>query len=161
MSYDVKRILVPVDFSLCSWSALQHAAALARKLAAEVDILHILETPHYIVPEVMVFPPGEAPQTLAEYTRTQVSKEMDRFLQDAPNVGDVPIRVLIERGDPLRKIIELAENNGYDLIVMGTHGRRGLTHLLLGSVAERVVQRSRCPVLTVHPPQTDGGTPEV
>jgi universal stress protein A len=145
----LKRILVPVDFSDCSRHALHRADELAKAFDAQIDLLHVWQAPAFISPEAMV---GVAPrsQTLAQLAQQQAEKSMASFVAHAKNAG---IRVNSARtidGDPAQAITELAERGDYDLVTMGTHGRTGLSHLLLGSVAEKVVRRSSRPVMTVR-----------
>lgn len=144
----LKKILVPLDYSTCSRLALEHAMALAEKFDATVYLLHVWEAPQYMMPEMIITPPEGAQQTLAEYAEGRARKEMDAFLVKVENSGG--LKRLIELGDAPSTIIAVAKTGEYDLIVMGTHGRRGITHLLLGSVAEKVVRRAECPVLTIR-----------
>lgn len=144
----VDKILVPVDFSVCSRAALEMAEVIAEKFGASVDVLHVWEPPRYVIPEVTVQLPGEPQQTLAQFARSAAGKEMEAFLVALEGKGQLRVRGRLESGDPTEVIIDLADREQYDLIVMGTHGRRGLSHVLLGSVAEKVVRRAACPVLT-------------
>jgi len=142
-----KRILVPVDFSPCSRNAVSYAAELADKLDACVDLLYVWEVPPYIPPEAMIGVPGHDSTSLAGMARTHAEKEMKDFVEQVrvTAMGDT----LLESGDPARTIVELAQQRQSEMVVMGTHGRTGLAHLLMGSVAEKVVRRSTRPVLTV------------
>jgi universal stress protein A len=145
----IRKILVPVDFSACSRAALDWAAQLAAKFEATIDVLHTWDTPPYVGPEVIIHVAGETQQTLAQLGRQHAEKEMQHFLKSVEQPGVV--RGRIEIGDPVDTIVRLA-GEGYDLIVMGTHGRGGITHILLGSVAEKVVRRAPCPVMTIRVP---------
>lgn len=145
----VKRILVPVDFSPCSKAALEHASFLAHRLGAELEVLHVWEPPTYVTPEMVVHMPGEKSRTLAEFVRTQSGQAMEALLASIERDGLV-VHGRLETGAVVETILRAAREN--DLVVMGTHGRTGLSHLLLGSVAEKVVRRSPCPVLTVREP---------
>jgi nucleotide-binding universal stress UspA family protein len=109
-----------------------------------------------VIPEVTVQLPGEMRQTLADFARSEAGKEMAQFLAELQGQGEVEIRGRLESGDPTEIVLGLAEREGYDLIVMGTHGRTGLSHLFLGSVAEKVVRRALCPVLTIRHPLPGG-----
>lgn len=143
-----KRILVPVDFSPCSRGALGFAIELAASLQAALEVLHVWEPPQYVVSDVPVYPPDRPPTTLRALAREAAGQEMEQLLKHvAPGRAD-ELGVRIEVGDPLEVI--LAASGDYDMIVMGTHGRSGLAHLLLGSVAEKVVRRATCPVLTLR-----------
>lgn len=140
------RILVPVDFSDCSRAAVEYAATLAKRLGAEVDVMHVLETPHYVASQVMVH------LSLDEFERSQAGTAMKELLSTLEERGLLRVRGRLESGEACSSILQVAEKEPYDLIVMGTHGRTGLSHLLMGSVAEKVVRQARCPVLTVRSP---------
>jgi universal stress protein A len=147
---EIRRILVPVDFSECSRTALEYAAALAERFRASIDVLHVWEPPHYVGPEFLVREPGETGHPLQEVALAQAEKEMDGFLSGFGQRDQ--FRVRFESGKPHQTIITLAANEHYDAIVMGTHGRSGLPHLLIGSVAEKVVRTAPCPVMTIRQP---------
>ncbi len=149
----LNRILVPVDFSDCSRAALDYAETLAKTFDAVVDLIHVWEVPPYIPPEAMVGVPGHDAQTLAQVAHGSAEQEMKAFLDDLRDRGVKIGKPLLESGDPGRSIVETAEEGGYDLIVVGTHGRTGLSHLLMGSIAEKVVRHAHCPVLTVRGPR--------
>lgn len=148
----LNRILVPVDFSDCSRAALDYAETLSKTFSATVDLIHVWEVPPYIPPEAMVGVPGHDTQTLADVAHGSAEKEMRRFVKELEDEGVKVERTLLDSGDPGRTIVEVAEKEHYDMIVLGTHGRTGLSHLLMGSVAERVVRHAPCPVLTVRAP---------
>jgi nucleotide-binding universal stress UspA family protein len=154
MTLAIKRILVPTDFSPCSSAALDHAAFLAERLDASLEVLHVLEPPQFMAPEVSMQLPGGPMQTLAQVARAQAGRDMERFLAPLRRRTMLPVRQRIELGDPCDVILRLAEGSRYDLIVIGTHGRTGLAHLLMGSIAEKVVRQSSCPVLTVRQSHT-------
>lgn len=148
MNY-LRRILVPVDYSACSRSALEHAAMLAKSFNATIDLLYVWEAPAFVAPEAMVGAAGTT-QTLAQLASDQAQAAMREFVTQAREDGIEIANTRVEQGDPAHTIVALAEREGYDLIAMGTHGRSGFAHLLLGSVAEKVVRRSTRPVLTVR-----------
>ena len=145
----LRRILVPVDFSPCSRAALAHAALLAKSFGASIDLLYVWEAPAFVAPEAMVGAAGTT-QTLAQLASDQAQAAMREFAEQAGKDGIEIKGTRVEQGDPARTITDLAESEGYDLVAMGTHGRSGFAHLLLGSVAEKVVRRSTRPVLTVR-----------
>ena len=146
---EFKQILCPVDLSESSTRSFAHAAALANWYEAQLTVLHVVPT----------FEPtpirGQLGETVYvdQPSREQIIEEMRRFL-DLP--GSSSVRIAAEPGDPRTTIIDQALSNGTDLIVMGTHGRRGFRRLLLGSVTEAVLREAPCPVLTV-PPQAQTG----
>jgi len=134
-------ILVPTDFSAASRAALRYAESLARDWQARLVILHVhLPEPLYGAAEMYT---GIYP------TEESVFREMlDRFV---PQDQSLPYEHRYVIGDPVQEIVDLAEETQAAVIVIGTHGRRGLTRLLVGSVAEGVVRRASRPVLTVKP----------
>jgi universal stress protein A len=141
----VRKILVPVDGSPPSIAALDHAVALAEDLGATLEVIHI-ETPDR-------FEVGSATPAVAG-----ARQEEDREMSDAVEIarGRLGDRVSrrTESGDPVRRILEAAREDAVDLVVIGTHGRVGRLHAILGSVAEAVVRNAPCPVLTVR--ESDG-----
>jgi nucleotide-binding universal stress UspA family protein len=149
-----KKILVPTDFSTGSKRALEMAVEVATRFEASIDVIHVVELPIYMIPDMTVAVPGTAALDFGSFARGQAEREMQLFLRNygPPPESRVKITQVIDRGEPTRMILDHAEDGGYDLIVMGTHGRTGLDHLLLGSTAERVIRRASCPVLTIRDP---------
>jgi nucleotide-binding universal stress UspA family protein len=150
-SHAIRRILVPVDFSPASRAALEYAVFLARRFDAGVEVLHVWEPPLYVGPEITITAPGRA-VTLAEFARTEASRGMEEFLASLDRAGLPSLNGRVDSGPPAATILRVATDEHCDLIVMGTRGRTGLAHALLGSVAEKVVRRASCPVVTVHAP---------
>ena len=146
MTNTIKRILVPVDFSSESRAALWRATELAAALGASVDVLHVLDLPEarHMATEFYVPLPPEYREEL----HRGAQKHLDEWLSTA-NVPAAVHRDLAE-GKPSAEIVDYARNHADDMIVIGTHGRGGVSHLLLGSVAEKVVRSAPCPVLTVR-----------
>jgi nucleotide-binding universal stress UspA family protein len=155
------RILVPTDFSPCSDAALDYAKRMAARLRGSIRLLHILE--HSAVapsPGSEMFMP-EPPQMRQERVATAQSQLSRRVLADSPSRVEVTTDVLF--GPTGAMITAYAGDNGFDVIIMGTHGRTGLAHLLMGSVAESVIRTAPCPVLTVksvHADKTQPATTE-
>jgi nucleotide-binding universal stress UspA family protein len=147
-----KRILVPVDFSPCSRLALEQASVLAYSLNATIDLLHVWQPPPVVAPEAMIGTGSNNPG-LVQIAKQQAETAMGDFVKRARDTGTRIEGARVEPGDPARTIVDEAERGNYDLIAMGTHGRTGLAHLLLGSVAEKVVRRSSRPVMTVREPK--------
>jgi len=136
-------ILVPIDFEEASLKALELAKELGPRLGCEVLLVHVYQLPVYTYPGLE---PGILPGFHAEVTAAA-----KRALSDlATRSGG--LRSMLREGDPATEILAAAEELAPRMVIMGTHGRRGLTHLLLGSVAEKVVRRSTVPVLTVRVP---------
>jgi nucleotide-binding universal stress UspA family protein len=151
MTAAVSRILVPVDFSPCSRAALDYAVELAEQMSAAVDVLHVAEPTGYAGPEALMLAPDAARGPWAE-SRADVLRELDGFVGPSrARVRDVRA----ESGLPADLIASVAKEGGYDLIVMGTHGRSGLSRLVVGSVAEAVMRRASIPVLTLKLPKRE------
>jgi nucleotide-binding universal stress UspA family protein len=147
----VTRVLVPIDFSPSARAALEYATFLAGKFGAELDVLHVSEPPGYVGPDTLALLPIVAGQPGRDQARTDVTREVEQFLaRTAARPRQLSVRV--EAGEPSDTILQIAKDGGADLIVMGTHGRTGLSRLLIGSVAEAVLRRSTCPVLTIRVP---------
>lgn len=144
----IRRILVPIDFSRCSRSALDYALDLAAQLQATLEVLHVFEPNGYAVSEaVSLVPPPRGQQW--DETRVQLRREVDSFLgASRERIRDVRI----ETGTPADVIPEVARDGEFDLVVMGSHGRTGLSRLVVGSVAETVMRKSHVPVLTLKLP---------
>jgi universal stress protein A len=146
----LKRILSPTDFSDYSNRGTEYASSLAKQFGAELHVLHVLQDMVAMVPEPgMAFPPpGDYMEELTE--------SAERALTRLPG-GDAAEGLTVVRetrqGPPFLEIIRYAKEHDIDLIVIGTHGRSGLAHVLLGSVTEKVVRKAPCPVLTVRPPE--------
>jgi universal stress protein A len=146
-----QTILVPTDFSECSDAALTLAGRLAGIHEAKLVLLHASELTGGIEPSMIVHPDGESrPVTAERFLRTSAEEKLRA--QAARCLGDVPVHLRVELGRPDESILRVAHGVGADVIVMGTHGRSGLAHLLVGSVAERVVRASPIAVVTVRRP---------
>jgi nucleotide-binding universal stress UspA family protein len=144
---DLRRILVPTDFSKSSANALTYGAAFATRFGAELHLLHVVQDLALFIPEaVMVAPPMVPP---VEQFISAARIALDRAVKD---LGVMEVRIIPEvaEGAPFEEIVRFAREQNIDLIVMGTHGHTGLAHLFLGSVADKVVRRAPCPVLTVR-----------
>jgi len=152
----ISKILVGTDFSDDATLALSHAEELARKFGAEMILLHVDQalTPVLISPEPGTgFDPGifEASDRIAEERRLIAQRELDRTVNRLRDAG-IKARCVLRVGAAFVEIVSTAVSEGVDLVVLGTHGRTGLAHILIGSVAERVVRKCPCPVLTVRAP---------
>ncbi len=145
---DWKRICCPIDFSDASRAAMELAADLARRTSAELILLHAYPVPGYTFPDGSVVASPKMMQELAE----QAQRHLEEWRVEAERIVGAP-RVTADRavGEPAAEILSFASARGVELLVLGTHGRTGLEHALMGSVAERVVRRAHCPVLTVRP----------
>lgn len=143
----VQRLLLPVDFSRCTDQAALFACTLCKQLQAELHLLHVLEKHASTTP---VFVGGLAVPTLALESRHDADQALLAAINPRDALG-LPITRVTAEGEPAVEIARYAQQADIDLIVMGSHGRTGLRHLLLGSVAERVIREAACPVLVVHP----------
>jgi nucleotide-binding universal stress UspA family protein len=142
-----KRICCPVDFSEPARAALQVAVALARRFDADLTLFHAYQLPGYTLPEGSVVASPKMLQELAE----QAEHHLVEWKARAEAMGAPRVTVAKSVGEPAIEIVEFARETSQDLLVVGSHGRTGLRHALVGSIAERVVRRAGCPVLTVHP----------
>jgi nucleotide-binding universal stress UspA family protein len=140
----VRKILVPIDWSETSNRAFHLACSLARDHGAELVLLHVVP--------LAVMTTGPAPGDYLDHMR----EELTRTAATEPGICVQP---LVLEGDPARAILEVARETHCNAIVMGTHGRTGLGHLLMGSVAEQVVRNAPCAVLTVKSPAPSPGEP--
>jgi nucleotide-binding universal stress UspA family protein len=149
----LRTILCPTDFSKTSKHAFQMACTLAWDYAAHVIVLHVVEPPPFVS-----FGELEKALQLPEGYRRELEESLRRFQSPEP----VSIEHCLYTGHPAKEILSLARERHCDAIVMGTHGRTGLGRLLLGSVAEEVVRKAPCPVLTVKiPVALTASTPDV
>jgi nucleotide-binding universal stress UspA family protein len=144
------RILVPTDFSKYSEVALTYAVALAEKFTAELYLLNVVQDLALFIPDaIAVAPPIAAP---VEQFTAAAREALERVTQ-TDRLERLPVHREVREGTPFYEIIRFAREKDIDLIVMGTHGHTGLTHVLLGSVTEKVVRKAPCPVLTVRHPE--------
>jgi len=142
---EIKKILCPTDFSDFSRRALGHALALAKWYEAEVSVLHVI--PKLLMPPD-VYPYLSEPLLPDPRARESALEELGRFVHHARELG-IPTEVRLEEGDAVEEILKWSEQLPAHLVVMGTHGRRGFERLVLGSVAEKVLRKATCPVMTV------------
>lgn len=143
----IRKILVPIDFSPHSAEATSWAADLARRYDATIKLVHVYQPVTMVLPEGYVLKSASA---LAELMHS-----LDQALADAKSdlertAPGLTIDAELLQGAPFAEVVRHAREHGFDLIVLGTHGRTGLRHALLGSVAEKVVRKAPCPVLTVR-----------
>lgn len=141
-----KKILVPVDFSPNSADAVRSAAEFSRRFGAELTLVHVFQPFASVVPEgYLAYTSAQLEEMLSSF-RTQLASAK----KDAEAAGAILVHTKQLQGTPAAEIEAFARNEHFDLIVMGTHGRTGIQHMLLGSVTERVVRHAPCPVLTVR-----------
>lgn len=150
---NITRILVPVDYSECSEAALATAARFAQAFGAGLDVIHVWDRPTYVSEELKVGHGADA-RSLLDMIRENAEEEMVAFLRKVPPPAGVEVSHRLVSGNPAAKVLEELGRGKHQLLVMGTHGRTGLRHLMLGSVAETLVRLSPVPVLTVPGPKT-------
>jgi nucleotide-binding universal stress UspA family protein len=149
---EIKRILYPSDFSGCSFQVLPYVRSVATKYDAAIYLLYVARNLH-------LYTSGRkqhrSSHTLIEKTLKELELMMGKFcdehLLDCPN-----FRRRVAVGDPGKEIVKTVEKENIDLVVMGTHGRRGLEHTLFGTVAKYVVMHSKAPVLVINPSRVEG-----
>ncbi len=142
---DIRKILVPFDFSEHSEKACRWAIEMAEKWRARILLLHVVPRPTY--PPVLLGAHFNAAD-FEESLRADAETRTRAFVDTTPH-GRVLVDVKALIGEPALDICKMVEDESYDLVIMGSHGRTGLSHMLLGSVTERVVRLSPCPVLVV------------
>jgi nucleotide-binding universal stress UspA family protein len=139
---NAKKILLPVDFSTAGEAALAMASSLCRDTGAALVVLHVEEPP-------MAYGGGELYYGIEEPDREEISRMLHEVKPTDPGI---PCLYRMATGDPAATIVQVADEEACDMIVLGTHGRTGIVRLLMGSVAEAVVRKASCPVLTVKQP---------
>jgi universal stress protein A len=153
--FRIRRILVPTDFSESAENALNYALCLNKLCHAEILLLHVFELPEYIslLSEQPTLSPEKSDEVLEEAKKRAVAKLEDAVARRADE-GSIIITSLAI-GVPFEEIVKFAVEKQIDLIVISSHGRTGLMHLLLGSTTERVVLRAPCPVVVVNQKSDD------
>jgi nucleotide-binding universal stress UspA family protein len=144
---EIRRIVCPVDFSEASEYALDYASDFASRLGARIDLVHVYQLPTYALPDGAVFTGADFENKLTG----ELQKQLDEITERTRKRG-LETESQLLRGVPHKEIVRFAQDQEADLVVMGTHGRAGIEHILLGSVAERVVRTSPIPVVTVRQP---------
>ncbi len=145
MTREITNILFATDFSAASQPAADYAVTLAKLTSAHLHVFHVMNE---LDEHQRVMIPREAFLILEKEIGIQAVKELNRFCKE--QAGDLATTTHAVVGAPFLKILEFSEKVNADLIVMGTHGRTGMEQVIVGSTAERVVRRSRIPVLTVR-----------
>lgn len=145
----LEKILVPTDFSESAEAGIGYAVSLAERLSAEVHVVHAFELPLYGFPDGNLAITAEMASKLIEISERELAEVKKRYM-----ARNVVITTHLEQCEPREGILRAARRIGANLIVMGTHGRRGLARVLIGSTAEYIVRTSPIPVVTVHRPET-------
>lgn len=138
------KVLCAVDFTDVSRATLEDAADLARRFDAELTVLHVREPPRVIGRALAVAPEVDEQETI------EMGRKLDRWREEAEALAGRPVRAMLTGGAPGVEIPRLALEGQFDVVVIGTHGRRGLPRALLGSVAETVVRHAPCAVVVAR-----------
>lgn len=148
----LKKILYPTDFSESSLEALKYAVSFARDYKAKLVLMHVVN--EKIFSEGLNLPRVSAPDALGQELAAEAERQLKVLIPAAERAG-LDWEIAILSGMPFLEIIRYARANDVDLIVIGTHGRSGVEHIIFGSTAEKVVRKSPCPVLSVRPAQRE------
>jgi nucleotide-binding universal stress UspA family protein len=155
----LNKILYPTDFSDLSLFALRYARNFAKAFSAELHVLHVVDEAYqnWVTMGPNTIPVGPTAQEMLDLAREQMAAFMSEHLGDGQSGFTVVSKVML--GRPYPTILDYASQQQIDMIVIATHGRGALTHMLLGSVTEKVVRKAPCPVLTVRHPEHEFVTP--
>jgi nucleotide-binding universal stress UspA family protein len=140
------KIVYPVDFSDYAKEILEYAVAMAKKFDAELHLIHVIPNLNYFTPYESFLTP-ENLVAIERNIEKDVAEDFDKLTKDL----DIPVKTVVKTGVTFLEIIDYVKEAGIELVVMGTHGRTGIEHMLIGGVAEKVVRKSPCPVLTIRP----------
>ncbi len=145
--FEIKSILAPTDFSAHSEQAVRYACRLAERLDSELHLLHVLSEIVPAGPDPLLMP--VMPAQFYKESEDRAQETLDRSLDPS---WEKPAKVVraVRWGSPVESIVSYAVDHRIDLVIISTHGRTGLSHVLLGSVAERIVREAPCPVLTIR-----------
>jgi nucleotide-binding universal stress UspA family protein len=150
MMITLKQIMVPIDFSEPSSCAVKYGRALAERFGATLHYVHVLED--FVALSWSSDTYVTSLPRLREEVEADALSRLGQLLKE-PEAAQLPAKVALLNGNPFVEIVRYARDQDIDLIVIGTHGRGPIAHMLLGSVAEKVVRKAHCPVLTVRHPQ--------
>jgi nucleotide-binding universal stress UspA family protein len=141
-----KKIVCPVDFSEFTNDIIKYSVSLAKKYDAELHLFHVIPNLNYFTPYESFL----TPENLVLIERN-IEKEVEKDFEKIIKGIDLPVIKVIKTGVVFIEIIDYIKAENIDLVVIGTHGRSGIEHILIGSVAEKIVRKSPCPVLTIRP----------
>jgi nucleotide-binding universal stress UspA family protein len=150
MKIQIRKILCPVDFSESSEHALEYAVAFAETYQAELVLVHVMD---YAAIDVLDYPTAFEFSSQINEKLKEISEERLSQLTETKRGEYAKVSSRLCTGTPFLELVNIARDEAVDLIVMGTHGRSGLAHVFMGSVAEKVVRKAPCPVLTVKHPE--------
>ncbi len=146
------KLLVPTDFSEDSEQAARYAVELAKRFQAEIHCIHVVDIPADLLSTSAYYMTGPS-EAFLDQIREESKKNLEAFAEK--NLEGTQVRTAFLEGSPFVEIIRYARNQEIDLVVIATHGRTGLRHVLFGSVAEKVVRKAPCPVLVVKRKERD------
>ncbi|MCX5804612.1 MAG: universal stress protein [Proteobacteria bacterium] len=141
-----KKIVCPVDFSEFTDGIIKYAVSLAKKYDAELHLFHVIPNLNYFTPYESFLTP-ENLVLIEKNIEKEVEKDFEKIIKGI----DITVKKVIKTGVTFVEIIDYIKEENIDLVVMGTHGRSGIEHILIGSVAEKILRKSPCPVLTIRP----------
>lgn len=144
---NLKKILFPTDFSETSNQAMKYAIEFAKAFDAHLDIVHVLFDETQVV---AFYLPQVTFQNMDLELEKAAEEQLSKFIDEYPEIKNVKYSTKLIKGTPFLEIINVAKEYKSDMIIIGTHGRSGLEHVLFGSTAEKVVRKSPCPVFTVR-----------
>lgn len=143
---NLKKILVPTDFSESARHALKYAVSFAQEYGSEITLLHVVEIVAVgYASDLFPVPMAEAFQEISAYARSEITK-----LAEEVRGRGIPVKELVAQGKPAAEILRVAREEAIDMIILGTHGKGMLDQALFGSTTERVVRKAPCPVLTTR-----------
>lgn len=149
---NIKKILLPTDFSKLSLTAAEYAIDLASKYNAEIHLLHVVEkTPPILAIRSLDLSAEKIRKSIDQHAH----QSLDEAVKSISNGKNINIIPKILSGIDYEEIVEYSKKNGIDVIVIATHGRTGILHTLIGSVAEKVIRYAKCPVLVITPKETE------
>jgi len=146
----IKNILSPIDYSIFSERALTYAIEFAEKYKAKLYLIRVLDIGIYEIDDTELY----SVNIVEKETIDKLRKRLLRCVNEETK-GRISVEAIIVQGVPFSEIIKASKEYKIDLIVLGTHGRTGLSHAIMGSVAEKVVRKAPCPVLTIRHPEHD------
>lgn len=147
---NIKNILCPIDYSVYSEMALKYAIEFAEKYQAKLYLMHVLDIRFYDITDPDLYNVNIIDEETIDKLRERLLKCVNEDTK-----SKISVEAMIIQGVPFAEIISTAKEYKIDLIVLGTHGRTGLSHAIMGSVAEKVVRKAPCPVLTIRHPEHD------
>jgi len=145
----VSKILVPVDYSPCSRAALRFAVDLAERYGATLDVVHVWDRPSYVTEVALTHKDPMSGKSLIHLIEENAESDLKEFLQSTSLPQGMVASGRLLSGDPASALLHELKSRQHDLVVVGTHGRTGLSHVLLGSVAEKLTRLAHVPVIVV------------